>query len=128
MHTTHTNVHTRAQAHTQIHTHIRTHTCPHTRTCTHPHKHTPTKTHTQAHTHTHTHTCTRTHTHIDTFTFYFNLLKVLGFRIIMHNITETYPQIDDRLGLIKACKEAMVINIIYYIMLIHTLCVTVFMN
>ena len=30
----------------------------------------------------------------------------------MHNITETYPQIDDRLGLIKACKEAMVINII----------------
>ena len=34
----------------------------------------------------------------------------------MHNITEIYPQIDDRLGLIKACKEAMVINIIllYY--------------
>ena len=47
----------------------------------------------------------------------------------MHNITETYPQIDDRLGLIKACKEAMVINIIiYYIMLAHRLCVTVFMN
>ena len=33
----------------------------------------------------------------------------------MHNITETYPQIDDRLGLIKACKEAMVLNIIYYV-------------
>ena len=35
----------------------------------------------------------------------------------MHNITETYPQIDDRLGLIKACKEAMVIakhDILYY--------------
>ena len=27
---------------------------------------------------------------------------------IMHNITETYPQIDDRLGLTKACKEVMV--------------------
>ena len=27
------------------------------------------------------------------------------------SFSKTYPQIDDRLGLIKACKEAMVINI-----------------
>ena len=38
---------------------------------------------------------------------------------IMHNITETYPQIDDRLGLTKY---------ITYIMLAHRLYVTVFMN
>ena len=48
----------------------------------------------------------------------------------MHNITETYPQIDDGLSLIKAYKEAMVtlLNIIHYIMLAHRLCDTVFMN